>query len=135
MFLSRSLLATSVLLVSVAAASVGCKDQPTPTGVPVDQKPSGEQSGAAKRAGQLSEAECKRLTEHVMDLLVNEALQAMGGPEGVDKEAANRLRKDMKNDVALKKKAMDCEKTYSREDYNCIMKARSSVAFDICEHK
>jgi hypothetical protein len=132
MFVSRSCLATLVFLVGVAAALAGCsKDQPAPTGAPEGQKPPAEQPDK----GKLSQAECQKMFEHVMDLSVNEAIKELGGPEGVDKETASKLRKEMRNDPELKKTALGCEKEFSREDYDCIMKARSSAAVDICEHK
>lgn len=129
---SGSLRATSVLFVSIALASAGCtKEEPAPGAAPSSQKPA---AVAEAPTDKLTAAECQQLFDRVMDITVNESLKEMGGAE-LDKEVVARLRKEMKNDAALKKTATNCSKDYKREVYDCIMKARSQVAVDICENK
>ncbi|HSO32041.1 MAG TPA: hypothetical protein VLT33_05980 [Labilithrix sp.] len=138
-----------LLLSALAGASVvACRDKPRPTPesapraeTPAPPPPSALGTagvGAATRSSpkgpKLTEAECQKVIDHVLDVTAKEALEEeatrMSAAEKTKHLAA--LRAELASDPELKKQAQSCDDEYTRSEYACMMAATSGEAIEKC---
>lgn len=141
----------SVLLFSVlvATSTVACRDKPRPTSEsapkaetkPTPTPPSALDTsgvGAATRSSvkgpKLTQAECQKVVDHVLDVTAKEALD----DEGAKMSAAEKnkhlaaLRTELASDPEFKKQAENCDDEYTKSEYLCMMAATSGEAIEKC---
>jgi flagellar basal body L-ring protein FlgH len=141
--LSWSFQATPVLLFSSAVALAGCScskvEEPAPSPPTVatggQKSPLKEQPTAVTATGKLTTAECHKLFEHFLDVSVNDMLKKNTN-EGMSEEekakAAEPLRNVLKSATDFSKKSAECQQEYSRQEYECMLKATTERGFDAC---
>jgi hypothetical protein len=133
----------ALLLVTSTVACHG-KAQPTESAPKAESTPAAVAAPAsvpapapapARAAGaKLTDAECRRVVDHVLDVTAKEALEE----EGTKLSAAEKkkhlaaLRTELASDPELKKQAENCDEEYTRSEYTCMMSATTAEALDKC---
>ena len=127
----------------VGTAVVACRDKPKPApeSAPTTPTPSAHDPGGASTAApptprgpKLTEAECQKVVDHVLDITAKEALDEEGAKLSA-KEKTNHLaalRMDLASDPELKKQARSCDDEYTRSEYVCMMAATTGEAIEKC---
>jgi hypothetical protein len=144
---SFSRVSVVLLSVLVAASAVACRDKPRPTpesAPKAEAKPSPpstiDTSGvsAATRSSvkgpKLTDAECRKVVDHVLDITAKEALDDEGTKMSASEKSKHlaALRAELANDPEFKKQAENCDDEYTKSEYLCMMGATSGEAIEKC---
>ena len=144
---SFSKISVVLLSVLVGASAVACRDKPRP---PSESAPKAETKptppsaietsgvGAATRSSvkgpKLTDAECRKVVDHVLDVTAKEALDDDGAKMSASEKSKQlaALRAELANDPDFKKQADNCDDEYTKSEYLCMMGATSAEAIEKC---
>lgn len=91
--------------------------------------------GCKKDEPKLGAAECARINDHLVDLAVKEVLSEQPKlPEGVAGAGitAEDLKKELTKDPRNANIVADCEKSYTKPVYDCMMQATTTKTATAC---
>jgi hypothetical protein len=133
--------------VGLSAAACKGKEAPSesaakaekPTAAPATPAAQGTSGIAAATrssvpAVKLSDAECKKVVDHVLDISAKEALDEDSAKLSASekKKQLAALRAELGNDPEFKKQAENCDDEYTKTEYTCMMAATTGEALDKC---
>ena len=135
-----SFLHTAPALALCAALVVaGCSnkvDEPAPSSAPTSPKPANDQPATTKPdPNKLTKAECDKLFNHFLDVAVDDMMKK-NSPAGMSEaeraKQSQPIRSALKASADFSKKSAECEKEYTRPEYDCMMKSTTEKEFDEC---